>query len=98
MKMKNNGTALNDPRSQTLFGNAIVFAVTQPPQAARPGFQTRFREWANGVGKTISFPNRVWERGEKLRLPGGATELQGQCHSQTELESPASPRGAGLRA
>jgi hypothetical protein len=33
----------NFPRSQTLFGNALVFAVTQPPKAARPGFPTLFR-------------------------------------------------------
>ena len=40
-------------RSQTLFGNALVF-------------ETPFRRRGNRVAGTRSFPNRVWERGTLL--------------------------------
>src|ERR1043165_5193283 len=39
-----------DPRSQTLFGNAIVF-------------QTLFRPRGNRVAGPSALPNRFWERG-----------------------------------
>jgi hypothetical protein len=43
--------SLSAPRSQTLFGNALVF-------------ETRFRRRGNRVAGTLAFPNRVWERGK----------------------------------
>ena len=42
------------PRSQTLFGNALVF-------------ETPFRHRGNRVARKLAFPNRVWEReGRKI--------------------------------
>src|SRR4051794_22420818 len=53
MNMKNNPAANLSLtlRSQTLFGNALVF-------------ETLFRKGGNRVAGTLAFPNRVWERGK----------------------------------
>ena len=71
--MKTNEVALSNPRSQTLFGNALVL-------------ETLFRRRGNRVAGTLSFPNRVWERGGVLLI---ATLFA--------FATPAASAGSGLR-
>jgi len=49
------------PRSQTLFGNAIVGATLLRKSTLVVGFLKA--KIGNGVASASAFPNRVWERG-----------------------------------
>ena len=70
MKMKTRSLVL--PRSQTLFGNALVF-------------ETPFRGWGNRVAGTLAFPNRVWERGLRICAIALALTLAATAHAGSGL-------------
>ena len=57
----------SQPRSQTLFGNAVVLAVTQP-ERARPGFPTLFP--CRGIRNRVSLTNSVPKQMELSRFGG----------------------------
>ena len=90
-----------DPRSQTLFGNDIVLAVTQP-ERARPGFPTLFlvptakQSFATKSASRTDSPGRVRSQTESGNESKPTLVLR-RSHATYSLSHPCYQRHPRLK-